>query len=320
MSVKAQAQISMLLGPLGCHTRREWELVFITEKLGNTVPYDGVQHPGARAEAGLKFLTGVLLVVHKDLQGLGGVLAAISDHAMAVAGGDIPTSRSSAAGDTEPGAEGGQVGPLDVVGVADEVLGGELPVAGDDPLVDATEDFGPALAPVEERVEVPGHGPEVFQQRRSVRIEGGEYQSLVRVKLGHWYQAPLRLVELVVVGVLEVGHGRQLAVSTKGPAVVGADECPGVAVVGSAEAIATVAADVEESVDLALPVAGDEDGIFAHVGGEEIARVGDLGLVAEEEPATRKDLLQFLLVDGFLAEDAGADQSLVKVDQRVDVC
>ena len=34
---KAQAQISMLSGPLGCQVRKEWELIFITEQLGNTV-------------------------------------------------------------------------------------------------------------------------------------------------------------------------------------------------------------------------------------------------------------------------------------------
>ena len=73
---------------------------------------------------------------------------------------------------------------------------------------------------------------------------------------------------------------------------------------------------------LTLPCrsAGDEDGVFTHVGGEEVAGVGDLGLVAEEEPAAGEDLLQFFLIDVILAEDSGADQSPVGVNQRVNIC
>ena len=81
-----------------------------------------------------------------------------------------------------------------------------------------------------------------------------------------------------------------------------------------------MAADVEECVDLALAVAGDQDGVLAHVGGEKVAGVGDLGLVAEEEPTAGKDLLQLFLVDGVLAEDAGTDQTLVEVNQVVNFC
>ena len=42
--------------------------------------------------------------------------------------------------------------------------------------------------------------------------------------------------------------------------------------------------------------------------------------MAEEEPAAGEYLLQLLLVDGLLAENAGADQALVQVDQIVDFC
>ena len=142
-------------------------------------------------------------------------------------------------------------------------------------------------------------------------VEGGEYQPLVGVELGYRDEAPLGLVELVVVGVLKVGDRLQIAVGVVGPAVVGTDERAGVAVVSAAEAVAAMAADVQESVDLALPVASDQHGVLAHVGGEEVAGVGELGLVAEEEPAACENLLQLLLVDGIIAEYAGADQTLV---------
>ena len=177
-----------------------------------------------------------------------------------------------------------------------------------------------ALPAVKQRVQVPGHGAQVVQQWWGTRVEGGEDQALVAVQLGHRDEAPLGLVQLVVVGVLQVGHGGQLPVGAEGPAVVGADEGACVAVIGAAETVAPVAADVQEGVDPALPVAGDEDGVLAHVGGEEVAGVGDLGLVAKEEPAAGKNLLQLLLVDGFLAENARADQALIQVNQVIDFC
>ena len=76
-----------------------------------------------------------------------------------------------------------------------------------------------------------------------------------------------------------------------------------------------VAADVQEGADLAGAVADHEHRVLAHVGGEKVAGVGDLRLVAEEEPAAGKDLLQLLLVDFLVAEDAGVDDTVVGVDQ-----
>ena len=117
-----------------------------------------------------------------------------------------------------------------------------------------------------------------------------------------------------------MGNGGELAVGAEGPAVVGADECAGVAVVGAAQAVAAVAADVQEGVYLALPVAGDQHRVLPHVGGEEVAWLGDLGLVAQEQPAAGEDLLQFFLVYVLSAEDAGAYETAIEVDQLVGVC
>ena len=142
---------------------------------------------------------------------------------------------------------------------------------------------------------------------------------LYAVKLGYGNQTPLGLIQLVVVGVLQVGYCLQLAVGTEGPAVIGADEGGGVAVFGAAEPVAPVSADVEEGVDLALPVAHHQHRVFAHVGGEEVAGVENLGFVAEEEPAAGEDIFQLFLVDVVFAEDAGADQAPVGVNQLVHV-
>ena len=213
-------------------------------------------------------------------------------------------------GFAEAGAHGRVVGPLDVIGVAAEALGGELPVGVEGPLVHAAYDLGAALGAVEEGVEVPGHLAEVVEEGRGFGVEGGEVEAAIVVDLGDGHEAPLGGVEFVVVGLLETGDGDELAVGAVGPAVVGADEGGGVAGVGAADAVAAVSTDVEEGVNLAGGVAGDEDGVLAHVGGEEVAGVGYLGLVAEEEPAAGEDALLFLLVDVGFDVDAAADQTL----------
>ena len=186
--------------------------------------------------------------------------------------------------------------------------------------MDAAQHLHPALATVKEHVEVPGGVAEVVQQRRCVGVEGGENQALVAVQLGHRGEAPLGLVQLAVVGVLEVGNGLEGAVVAESPAVVGADKRGGVSGVGAAEPVAAVAADVQEGSDLAGPVADDQHRVLAHVGGEEIAGVGDLCLVAEEQPAAGKDLLQFLLVYLLIGEDAGVDYPVLRVDQSGHWC
>src|SRR5262249_32739582 len=76
------------------------------------------------------------------------------------------------------GTEGGfyrrEMRPSDMVGIAAEILGRELPIARHDPFVHAADDFDTALAPVEEGVQVPGHLPEIFAQRRRLRVERGK--------------------------------------------------------------------------------------------------------------------------------------------------
>ena len=87
------------------------------------------------------------------------------------------------------------------------------------------------------------------------------------------------------VGLLQVGNPDELAVVGVGPAVVGADEGGSIPHIGPADTIAAVPTDVQKSVDLAGTVAYDQDRICAHVGAQEVPRVGDLALVAQEKPA-----------------------------------
>ena len=72
---------------------------------------------------------------------------------------------------------------------------------------------------------------------------------------------------------------------------------------GPADGVAAVAAGVEQDLGAAFFVADDDDAVFADVGLEEVARVGDLGLVGHEVPGAGKDLLQLELVDLLVRED-----------------
>ena len=80
-----------------------------------------------------------------------------------------------------------------------------------------------------------------------------------------------------------------------------------------------MAADIQKGVYLALAVAHHQDGVLAHIGGEEVARLWYLALVAQKQPATREDALQLLLVDLRLDEDAAANQPALGIDQTGDV-
>jgi len=101
--------------------------------------------------------------------------------------------------------------------------------------------------------------------------------------------------------------------------VIGAGETRGIAAIGAAQAIAAMAADIQKGVYLALAVAHHQDGVLAHIGGEEVARLWYLALVAQEQPAARENPLQLLLVDLRLDEDAAADQAILGIDQSVHV-
>src|SRR5215813_4944774 len=97
--------------------------------------------------------------------------------------------------------------------------------------------------------------------------------------------------------------------------MIGTGEGRGITRIGPAQPVTPMAAHVEKGVYLPLAVTHYEDRVFTHIGAEEVARLGYLTLVAQKQPATGEDLLQFLLVDLPLDEDAPADQSAVGIDE-----
>ncbi len=73
--------------------------------------------------------------------------------------------------------------------------------------------------------------------------------------------------------------------------MVGADKSVGVAGVGAAYPIATVATYVEEGTNHAVLSTGHQNRVLTHVSGYEVPWIGDLGLVAQQKPAAGKDAL-----------------------------
>jgi hypothetical protein len=76
-----------------------------------------------------------------------------------------------------------------------------------------------------------------------------------------------------------------------------------------------VAADVEEGVHRPAAVAHHQHRVFAHRGGDEVARLRDLAFMAQEKPAARENPLQLLFVDLRLDKDAAADEAARHIDQ-----
>ena len=132
-------------------------------------------------------------------------------------------------------------------------------------------------------------------------------------------EAPSRFVELLVIGLAEIGHADQLAVGAVAPAVIGAGEDGRVALVVAAHLHAAVAAGVEEDVDLAFPVAAQDHRFLAHARDEEVAGVRDLALVADEQPGAGEQPLQLLLVDLLVDEDLAADLPRCQIDETAPV-
>src|SRR5262245_7735994 len=202
-----------------------------------------------------------------------------------------------------------------MVTIATEILGGEFPVAGDHPLVHPSDHLNAPLATIEEGIQIPGYVPEILQERRRCRVEGGKQQPLITVHLRHRDQTPMLLFQLAIVGLFEVGNTHQLPVVAIGPAMISTGEGGGVARIGPAQPIAPMPADVEKGVERALAVSYHEDWVLAHIRAEEVAWLGDLTLMAQKQPAAGKDLRQPLLVDLWLDKDAPADQAALGIHQ-----
>ncbi len=224
------------------------------------------------------------------------------------------------------GAGGADTGEIDravadvVVAVAAEILGWELPVARDQPFLDAAQHLGLTLAAVpavEDQIEIAGETAEIFEKGRRLRIPGGPHRALVAAELRHLDETPLRAIELRVVGLAEIRDADQPAVGAVAPAVVGAGEDRRVALVVAAHLHAAVPAGIEKDMHLAGPVAAQDHALLAHAGDKEIAGVRDLALMPDKEPGAGKEPLLLLRVDLLVDEDLAADLASVQIDETL---
>ena len=187
-----------------------------------------------------------------------------------------------------------------VISVAAEILGREFPVAGDQPFLHAAEYLGLALAPVpavELQIEKACRLAEIFEKGRRRRIPIRPDRTLVHRELRHLDEAPLRAVELRVIGLAEKRHADKPPVCPIAPTMIGTGEDRGVALIVAAYFHASVAAGIQKHVHLAGAVAAEDHRLLTHPRGGVIAGIGDLALMADKEPGAGEDLFLLLGVD-----------------------
>ena len=205
-----------------------------------------------------------------------------------------------------------------VIAVSREILGRELPVTGDEPLVDAADRLGSALAPipgVEQEIEIELVAAQVFGEARSGGVPRRPDRALVVLHPRDFDQPPLAPVEQRAVRILRERHADERPVGAVAPAVVRTLELDRVALVVAAHLHAAVPARVEKDADPPRAVAAQDDGFLAHRRVEIVTRLRDLALVPDEEPGTGKDPLELLPVDLVADENLPADDPVLDVDQ-----
>jgi hypothetical protein len=77
-------------------------------------------------------------------------------------------------------------------------------------------------------------------------------------------------------------------------------------------------ARIQEDMHLAFLVAAEDNRLFSHSRGIEVAGVRDQAFVADQEPRSGKDLVQFLLVEVRIDEDIPTDEASLEVDEMVE--
>src|SRR5581483_4366844 len=154
---------------------------------------------------------------------------------------------------------------------------------------------------------------QVVEERRGIRVPAGPDAALVVDHLRNFDEPPLRLVQLLVISLFKEGHADELAVGAIAPAVIGAGEHHRAALVVAADLHAAVTAGIQEHVNLALAVAHQDHGLLAHPRDEEIARIGDLAFVPDEQPGAGENQLQLLLVNIAADENFSADSAVLEV-------
>ena len=120
-----------------------------------------------------------------------------------------------------------------------------------------------------------------------------------------------------MIGFFEIGYADQLAIGGIAPAMIGAGEDWGIALIVAADLHALMPTGVQEHVDRLLPVPAQEHRFLPHTRHKVVPGFGNLAFMADEQPGAREDPLHLLLVDVFIDEDFTADLPSRHVHQTV---
>src|SRR5262249_25415 len=190
------------------------------------------------------------------------------------------------------------------------------------PLMDAADRFRAAFAPVpavEEQIEIELVAADIVGERRRRTVPGRPDRALVVGALRDLDESPLRPVHLLAVRVLRERHAHERAVRRVAPAVIRALELHGVALVVAADLHPAMAARIQKDANTAGAIAAEDHRLLAHRRDEVVVGLGNLALVADEQPRPREDLLLLLTIDLFVDEDLAADDPAVDVDEILQV-
>jgi hypothetical protein len=170
--------------------------------------------------------------------------------------------------------------------------------------------------PVEYGIEIPAGVSEKGFQARSLFVPRREDNAGVSLDAG-LDEAEGWLVERLVIGFTLAGNVLERTVVAVGPAVIGAQEPLGVAVVAAHDAVAAMTAHIEQRVEPSLPVAGQDDRVLAHIGVKEIVGRGDQALVSDHQPGTPENLFHLVVINRLVAEDAAVELADGGIDDGV---
>ncbi len=144
------------------------------------------------------------------------------------------------------------------------------------------------LGLVGDQVDVVRRAREVGAQVDGSGVEAGEHEAPVAVDLGRREQAHARAVESRAIAIL-AGQAVERSGAAVRPRVVEAVHAPGVALGNAADQRPAMPATVVEDPLDAVVAVPEHQRPVADVAGPEVARLRDLRLVADVEPAAIED-------------------------------
>jgi transcription elongation GreA/GreB family factor len=207
----------------------------------------------------------------------------------------------------------------EVIGI-DAIVELQLPIAAIG-VGDAAGHELHAVGPLIHReIEEDAHLAQELGQRRHVPREAAEDEALVAFEARQRQEiVALRIEARRIEGGAAVLDGVVPAGAIVGPAVIGAGEVARIALLGTDDHRAFVAADIEESVDAVVGVARDDDGRARDPGRREIVGLRHLRFDGEEGPAPLEDEFALELEERGIGEDVAmhAEDTVIRaiIDQ-----